>query len=634
MKKVLWFLQRISVMNAQEVIHRISEQLRLATWNVQYMFGFNTFIRGADSDFSFCTGEKSCFPQFSWKPVERQEVVAIADGKVGLFNGSIMFDLNVNERWRTAPETNKLWPLTFFNSIDCREGNPFGDIRIAWEASRLQYLITLAVYVKQNPETKLKTRLLHIIRTDIISWHNNNPLMQGIHYVSSMECAIRLIALTVTCDLVRSELTNDRETWKALARIVLEHAYFIRRRLSLWSSTGNHTLAEAAGLIYAGALFYEHGDASEWLDTGLRLFTQELDHQIDAQGVGKEQAIQYTVQILEYGVLVERLLKHNAMPVPDALIDALARGIRDVKIVNNMLGTIPPLGDSDSGRALSPYFNELWDYPTKLNNQAVYSNGSLTVMQGQDAMAEFAAVIDHGPLGMQPKYSHGHADALSVTLYRKNHAVLVDPGTYSYTGAPKLRNYFRSTKAHNTAMIDSLDQATSKMLFMWSKPYRCNVLHLESNDKYDSIVAQHDGYNSIGVEHVRQVVLHHRNGLAVFDDFTAVDLAGSTEEHTFNLYWHINGKVEQIENKNYLIPDDKLNISFSETLSPKVITAAKSGYFGWKSTSYFSRTPISTLILSGKSRLPFSVVTTFSHEDESQTADDSWRDEFARMRAI
>lgn len=521
MNKINWFLQRVSVISAREVAHRISEQVRVAAWNIRLKFGFSTFVSGRDSDFSFCKEDKNCLPKYSWKPVAQQEVTTIAASKVGLFNGSIVFDRKASQRWRMAPETKKLWPHTFFNSINYREGNPFGDIRIAWEASRLQHLVTLALYIKQNPEAELNTQLLRIVREDTISWHNENPLMQGIHYVSSMECAIRIMALTVTFDLIKDEIMNDREAWRALTRIVLEHAYFIRRRLSLHSSTGNHTLAEAAGLIYAGALFYEHDDASEWLATGLALFTQEFDNQIDAKGVGKEQAIQYTVQILEYGLLIERLLKHNSMPVPQALDEALARGIRDVKTVNNMLGTIPSLGDSDSGNALSPYFDELWNYPVEPNNKDLYSNGSLTVMRGQDAMAEFAAVIDHGPLGMPPKYSHGHADALSVTLYRKERAILVDPGTYSYTGAPELRNYFRSTKAHNTATIDNLDQATSKMLFMWTKPYACDLLDLKSNKNSHTVVAKHDGYASIGIEHIRCIVLHHNYGLAVFDDFVS-----------------------------------------------------------------------------------------------------------------
>ncbi len=135
MKKLIWFLQRVSIISAHEVVHRISEQIRLATWNIQLKFGFNTFVSGSDINFSFCTQDRSFLPQCCWKPVAQREAVAIADGKVGLFNGSIVFDRNANQRWRMAPETKKLWPNKFFNSINYREGNPFGDIRIAWEAS-------------------------------------------------------------------------------------------------------------------------------------------------------------------------------------------------------------------------------------------------------------------------------------------------------------------------------------------------------------------------------------------------------------------------------------------------------------------------------------------------------------------
>lgn len=620
-KKFTWFLQRISVMNAQEILHRINEQARLTIWSIQYKFGYKKSIKGCEADFSFCNTEEYFLPKFSWKTVEQKDVQAIVESKVNLFGGSISFDRNADESWRTAPETHKLWPLIFFASINYREGNPFGDVRITWEASRLQYFVTIALYIEQNPDTELKAALLDIIRTDIISWHKQNPLMQGIHYISSMECAIRILVLTVTCDLLRAETINDSDIWKTLTKIVLEHAYFIRRRLSLYSSTGNHTLAETAGLIYAGVLFAEHRSANDWLDTGIRLFTQELDNQLDMYGVGKEQAIRYTLQILEYGLLVEKLLRHRGILVPQALDSALTRGIKDIKAIYSMLGTIPSLGDNDSGNALSPYLDELWSVPIEENDNAVYTNGSLTLMQGQRSMADFVTLIDHGPLGMQPNYSHGHADALSVTMYRNGRAILVDPGTYSYTGAPKLRNYFRSTKAHNTATVNHLDQATKKMLFMWSKPYTCDLQDLRSEHDLHTAVAKHNGFKALGIDHVRRIILHHEHGLFVFDDFLGQD---HSFEHTFEIYWHIDGSVEEIADGGFRLSEDKLNINFSDAADCKIIRASKDGTYGWTSESYFSRKPINTLILSARSTLPFTVVTSFITDKAYENGNGQW----------
>lgn len=631
MNKLSWFVRRISVMNAHEINHRIKEQFRLARWNMQQKLGLKPFVARRSNSFPVYPKHRdSLLPEYLWKPVARREVESIADGKVALYGGSVTFDRTTKHCWHIAPETGRQWPHTFFNSIDYREGNPFGDVRIAWEASRLQHLVTLALYIKQNPETELRTQILDIIVEDTSSWYAANPLMRGIHYVSSMECAMRIMALTVTFDLVRDHLPDDHVAWGNLTSLVLEHAFFIRRRLSLHSSAGNHTLAEAAGLIFAGILLHEHAEAGDWLATGLALFPQEFAKQVDSLGVGTEQAPQYTVQILDYALLIKKLLEHNNIAVPQALDATLIRGVRDTKTVQSMLGTIPPLGDSDSGCAISPYFDELWQHPIEANNDALYSNGSLSIMQGQDVMADFSALIDHGPLGMPPKYSHGHADALAVTLYRQGRAILVDPGTYSYTGEPHLRNYFRSTRAHNTATIDDLDQATSKMLFMWSEPYESKLLHSGVADSHLSITASHDGYDSIGIDHVRRVFLLHQHGLVVFDDFNSCEPA-NTVEHLFKLYWHIDGALEKGADNEYHLRDDKLTISYSDTLNPELITLSETDGYGWKSARYHSREGINTLILSSKSQLPFSVVTAFSNAD-SYSADGNWWDQLASTR--
>lgn len=608
MKKIIWFLQRISVMNKQEVLHQLKEQARLAVWKIQYKFGYSKFIEGKEKEFSFCNETTYLLPEFSWQVVDQEAVQEIIENRQRLYQSPVIFNRSTNNCWRTAPETNKLWPHIFFASIDYREGNPTGDVRIAWEASRLQYFVTIALYIKQNPETELKATLLDIIHNDIRSWYEQNPLMQGIHYISSLECALRIIALTVTCDLLRTEIARDSETWKTLTNIVLEHAYFTRRRLSLFSATGNHTLGEAAGLIYAGVLFTEHHSAHDWLDTGITVFTRELDNQIDQRGVGVEQAPDYTVQILEYALLVKKLLSHKDTEISRTFENALQRGLEDIKATYAILGVIPALGDSDSASALSPYFNELRGMLVKKDDKDIYNNGSLTALKGKRAMANYAILVDHGPLGMQPKCSHAHADALSVTMYRNGRAILVDSGTYSYTGAPELRDYFRSTKAHNTVSVGHLDQATKKMLFMWSNPYSCDLLESSAEHDKHTVVAKHDGFAALGVEHVRRVILHHDYGLFVVDDLLGHNL---TSEHCFEIYWHIGGCVEAIEGAGYRLIEDNLDITFTATVESRLVSASEDHTYGWASESYFSRKPINSLILSGRSTLPVSVVTSF-----------------------
>ena len=77
------------------------------------------------------------------------------------------------------------------------------------------------------------------------------------------------------------------------------------------------------------------------------------------------------------------------------------------------------------------------------------------------------SVLDIGNLGYLSIVAHGHSDALSLCLNYKNKEFLVDPGTYSYHTKEKWRNYFKGTSAHNTVMVDNLNQSVIGGNFMW-----------------------------------------------------------------------------------------------------------------------------------------------------------------------
>jgi uncharacterized heparinase superfamily protein len=62
-------------------------------------------------------------------------------------------------------------------------------------------------------------------------------------------------------------------------------------------------------------------------------------------------------------------------------------------------------------------------------------------------------LFDCGPHGFA-NGGHAHADALAINVASNGRTLLVDPGTFSYTGSDEARNWFRSSRAHNTLTLD------------------------------------------------------------------------------------------------------------------------------------------------------------------------------------
>src|SRR5207237_1097227 len=64
-------------------------------------------------------------------------------------------------------------------------------------------------------------------------------------------------------------------------------------------------------------------------------------------------------------------------------------------------------------------------------------------------------LVDGGPHGAHEiNCGHAHADALAFDLAARGRTLLVDPGTYTYTGAGAWRDHFRRTQAHHTLTTD------------------------------------------------------------------------------------------------------------------------------------------------------------------------------------
>jgi hypothetical protein len=158
-----------------------------------------------------------------------------------------------------------------------------------------------------------------------------------------------------------------------------------------------------------------------------------------------------------------------------------------------------------------------------------------------DTPEEVRMIVDAGPLGYLSIAAHGHADALSIVLNVGGEEVLVDPGTYSYHTEPEWRRYFRSTRAHNTVVVDDTDQSVQSGNFMWSQHAVARCLHFGEHGEVQRFLGEHDGYCNLRepVEHQREILYDTLRRV-----FTITDILEGEGTHEICHHWHFPETVE------------------------------------------------------------------------------------------
>src|SRR5688500_14136440 len=98
---------------------------------------------------------------------------------------------------------------------------------------------------------------------------------------------------------------------------------------------------------------------------------------------------------------------------------------------------------------------------------SLHDFGVHTIRHQTDRHELFLAV-DCGPLGIGSNPGHGHADALSFSLYVDGRPLLVDPGTYLYVDTPAAM-WFKLPEAHNTIHWPGSPAYQLARFFRWTR---------------------------------------------------------------------------------------------------------------------------------------------------------------------
>ncbi|MGB5229891.1 MAG: alginate lyase family protein [Desulfoprunum sp.] len=273
---------------------------------------------------------------------------------------------------------------------------------------------------------------------------------------------------------------------------------------------GNHLLANAKALIFAG-LFFCGPEAERWLQKGRKILAREVPEQVLADGGHFERSPLYHLIVLEDLLDLVNLYRAYGQTEPVELREAIQRMLYWSAVMRHPDDEIPFFNDSAFGIAPSP--NEIQEYAARLGfsglpsidrkYQHLDSSGYIRLQAG-------AALVlaDMAPVGPDYLPGHAHADTLSFELSIGYRRVIVNGGTSVY-GSGAERHRQRSTAAHSTVVVDG--ENSSEVWGGFRVARRARVLDARCGEDNLGIWAEgaHDGYarlHGAPVHHRRWVI--------------------------------------------------------------------------------------------------------------------------------
>jgi uncharacterized heparinase superfamily protein len=312
------------------------------------------------------------------------------------------------------------------------------------------------------------------------SWAASDRFGRGDRW-SPYVASLRAWALCGTYDT----LSRGSDIQPAIDASLVLHTRFLRWHME-HDVGGNHLVKNLKALVGL-AVFTGDERLLRTATTGLR---RQLAIQVLADGGHYERSPSYHCQVLGDFIDVAGLLAASGQPPVPGLAEAIDSMRAWLGIMLMPDGDIPLFNDcvlvgQTRVSALRP-----GPRPSRLS---VLPASGYVVVRSNDRLHLVADVGDPCPPDLP---AHAHADCLSFELAIDGRRVVVDSGTSTYAPGPQ-RAHERSTRAHNTVVIDGADQTEVWGIFRAARLARGRLMRAEDDGRMVTVVASHDGYHRL-----------------------------------------------------------------------------------------------------------------------------------------
>ena len=379
----------------------------------------------------------------------------------------------------------------------------YGDIKNLWEASRFNWLITLArAFAVSSDRTYLE-----IGDKWLRDWLRNNPLNQGPNWKCGQEASIRvfnIINVTIIIDIHPDvNLSVSEVVYAHLRRISSNIRYAL-------AQDNNHGTSEAAALFIGGSWLdsnypNRYSNAKYFANKGRNWLENRIEKLVDDDGGFSQYSTNYHRVFLDTMIFAEYWRGELGLP---SFSNLAYRKVR--KAINWLFvftdpnsGHTPNLGSNDGAQLLNMHNSDYRDFRPTLqtasvlfNQEALFPRGEYdeplvwmnvkpkihpqksvsTKSQSFEGGYTYISGDDTWAMIRFPnfKFRPSHNDIFHFDLWYRGKNVVHDSGTYSYNPDGKDKNpNFKSVHFHNTVSFDGKEQMHELSRFLlgdWVKP--------------------------------------------------------------------------------------------------------------------------------------------------------------------
>lgn len=551
---------------------------------------------------------------------------------------------------------NKLYDNDFSNQFY------IGDIKLPWELNKHLHFIDLAAAYYLTGEEKYASELIAQIK----HWIQANPVNMGINWTQNLIVSQRLISWTLTLFLILDSSVLDPHLFRLILKEMLLHAAYIPPHFETAEKGSNHLIGNLSALLTFSLAFPEFKESAQWKKISLGMLTDELSKQVYDDGVQYEQSAGYHRYVLEFCLLPLMIMQLNNEEAPPVYRQKVEKMAEFTLYMQQPNGFVQPASDADGARVWNLNNADFNDHRSCLAIASVlFNRGDFRFSAGKkveellwffgrkgfekfisikDKTPELAKAFpqggyfisrdgwkedsswlffDCGPVGMgdwndeDDVGTHGHSDILNFDLVIEGETFFTDLGSFTYTGSKEWHDYFRSSKAHNLALVDGEDQ--SVLTRTWSMKMRAKPQDAKWNftENFDYFSGAHNGYRRLEDPVIvrREILFPREKKLMLIKD----SLEGRAT-HLVEIFFHLYPGIEAIKHGDgSILLRAKTRQAQMKVYTPKELylntcEGSKNPISGWYSPDYGQKVPSVSIEFKTKLEFPAVIYTWIGWE--------------------